>query len=251
MPDSISKARPAGRVVTIIQARMGSERLPGKVLANIGENPMLGLIIKRISLSRLSNQLVVATTRQPEDDAIEELSLRLGVECFRGATEDCLDRYYQAARTFQAETVVRLTADNPLVDHSFLDWSLEEFLTGTPRCDYLGTSGSTFPLGLSVEVFSFSALEVAWKETMDFAWREHVTPYLRRHVEQFQIAQLSCAEDYSYMRWTVDTPDDLKFIRAVYDHFGHDRFSWREAVTAVKSHPEWTELNRYVEQRSV
>ena len=250
MPDSISKAKPAGKVVTIIQARMGSERLPGKVLANIGENPMLGLIIKRISPSRLSDQLVVATTRQPEDDAIEDLSSRLGVECFRGASEDCLDRYYQAATAFQAETVVRLTADNPLIDHDFLDWALDEFLTSTPAYDYLDTSSSTFPLGLSVEVFSFAALETAWAHTVDLAWREHVTPYLRQHVEQFQIAHLSSAQDYSHMRWTVDTPDDLKFVRAVYDHFGHDRFSWREAIAAVERHPEWAELNRHVEQRS-
>lgn len=240
-----------GRVVTIIQARMGSERLPGKVLATICGSPILALIIRRISPSRLRGELVVATTERPEDDVIEDLSSRLGVSCFRGATEDCLDRYYQAAKRFQAQTVVRLTADNPLIDHSFLDWALGEFLAAAPGCDYLITSSDTFPLGLSVEIFSFSALETAWKETADPAWRAHVTPYLRQHPERFKLRYLSCPQDYSRMRWTVDTPDDLKFVRAIYDHFGHDHFSWREAIAAVEQHPEWAELNRHVEQRSV
>ena len=240
-----------GKVVTIIQARMGSERLPGKVLATICGSPILGLIIKRISPSRLRGELVVATTEQPEDDVIEDLSSRLGVICFRGATEDCLDRYYQAAKKFQAQTIVRLTADNPLIDHSFLDWALGEFLTATPRCDYLNTSTAGFPLGLSVEVFSISALEIAWKETVDAAWREHVTPYLRQHPDQFKLKYLSCPQDYSHLRWTVDTPEDLKFIRAVYDHFGHDHFTWGEAIAAVERHPDWADLNRHVEQRVV
>jgi spore coat polysaccharide biosynthesis protein SpsF len=250
MPVSISKANAMGRVVTIIQARMGSERLPGKVLATINGSPILALIIKRISPSRLRGELVVATTEQPEDDVIEDLSCRLGVSCFRGATEDCLDRYYQAAKRFQAQTVVRLTADNPLIDHGFLDWALGEF-AAAPGWDYLITSSDSFPLGLSVEIFSFSALETAWEETGNPAWREHVTPYIHRAPERFRIRRLSSPEDYSHMRWTVDTPEDLKFVRAVYDHFGHDRFSWREAIAAVENHPEWVELNRHVEQRLV
>lgn len=252
MPDSISKMSGKGRVVTIIQARMGSQRLRGKVLADIGGNPLLSVIIKRISPARLIGELVVATTQRPEDDIIEQLAARLGVSCFRGADEDCLDRYYHAAKSFQAETVVRLTGDNPLIDASLLDWAVDEFLTAEPRCDYLDTSSSsTFPLGLSVEVFSFSALELAWKNTADPAWREHVTPYLRRHGERFELKHLSCPQDYSHLRWTVDTADDLKFVQALYDHFGHDHFSWREAIAAVERNPEWAELNRHVEQRSV
>ena len=252
MPDSISKANDMGRVVTIIQARMGSQRLPGKVLATVGGTPILGLIIKRISTARLSGEIVVATTQRHEDDAIEQLSTQFGVTCFRGADEDCLDRYYQAAKSFQAETVVRLTADNPLIDDSLLDWALEEFFAAKPRCDYLDTSSSnTFPLGLSVEVFSFSALEISWHDTLDPALREHVTPYIRQHGERFELKHLSCPQDYSHLRWTVDTADDLKFVRALYDHFGHDHFSWREALEGVARHPEWAEWNRHVQQRLV
>lgn len=250
MPDSISKDSAAARVVTIIQARMGSERLPGKVLAPILGTPLLALIIKRISVSRMGGPVVVATTREPEDDAVAELVLRLGVNCFRGATEDCLDRYYEAARNCQAEVVVRLTADNPLIDHEFLDWVVSEFFATDPRCDYLITSSTSFPLGLSVEVFSFSALEVAWRETLDPDLRAHVTPHLRRHPERFRGVTLTGSRDCSQMRWTVDTHEDLKFVRALFDHFGHDHFSWREAIAAVEAHPEWTEINRNVRQRS-
>jgi spore coat polysaccharide biosynthesis protein SpsF len=240
-----------GRVVTIIQARMGSERLPGKVLVPICGSPILALIIKRISPAELRGQLVVATTERSEDDVIEDLCAQLDVSCFRGATEDCLDRYYHAAKKFQAQTVVRLTADNPLIDHSFLDWTLREFLAAAPECDYLTTSGNAFPLGLSIEIFSFAALKSAWEETADPAWREHVTPYIRRGAERFRIKQLSSPTDYSHMRWTVDTPDDLRFVRAIFDHFGHVCFSWREAIAAVEQHPEWAELNQHVSQRSV
>jgi len=251
MPDSIYNPVTAERVVTIIQARMGSERLPGKVMAPILGTPLLGLIIKRISSSRLLGKLVVATTREAEDDAIEDLMNRLGVSCFRGATEDCLDRYYEAATNYQAEVVVRLTGDNPLIDDEFLDWVMSQFLATDPRCDYLITSSTSFPLGLSVEVFSFSALEAAWKETLDPAMRAHVTPYLRQHPERFRVANLTGPEDCSRMRWTVDTAEDLKFARTLYDHFGHDRFSWHEAIIAMRSHPEWAEINRHVRQRSL
>ena len=136
MPDSIYNPVTAERVVTIIQARMGSERLPGKVMAPILGTPLLALIIKRISSSRLHGKLVVATTREAEDDAIEDLMNQLGVSCFRGATEDCLDRYYEAATNYQAEVVIRLTGDNPLIDDEFLDWVMSQFLATDPRCDY-------------------------------------------------------------------------------------------------------------------
>jgi len=250
MPDSIYNTETTKKIVTIIQARMGSERLPGKVLAPIIGTPLLALIIKRILSSRRLGTLVVATTTETRDDAVADLMSELGVNCFRGDPEDCLDRYYKAATEYEAEVVVRLTGDNPLIDHQFLDWVVNAFLTTEPQSDYLITSSSSFPLGLSVEVFSFSELEVAWQETLDPALRAHVTPYLRRHPERFQITNLTGPGDYSQMRWTVDTPEDLKFVRALYDHFGHDHFSWREAIAAVEDHPEWIEINQHVRQRS-
>jgi spore coat polysaccharide biosynthesis protein SpsF len=198
----------------------------------------------------LRGELVVATTEEAKDDAIEHLTSRLGVNCFRGANEDCLDRYYQAATKYEAEVIVRLTGDNPLIDHEFIDWALSEFFGTDPRCDYLNTSSSSLPLGLSVEVFSFAALEAAWKETLNPAWRAHVTPHLRQHPERFRTTSLSGERDCSSMRWTVDTRADLKFVRTIYDHFGHEHFSWREALAAVERHPHWSEINRHVRQRS-
>src|SRR6516164_455352 len=149
MPDSTYKYGDAAKIVTIVQARMGSERLPGKVLAPVLGLPLLALIIKRISPAKKLGTLVVATTEQPEDDAVEELLLDLGVNCFRGSTEDCLDRYYKAAQAYQAQVVVRLTGDNPLIDHDFLDWVVNEYFATDPQCDYLITSSTSFPLGLS------------------------------------------------------------------------------------------------------
>ncbi len=231
---------------------MGSTRLPGKVLASVAGQPMLALIIKRVLPARYIDQLVVATTRLSQDDPIEALVTDLGIPCFRGAEEDCLDRYYQAARQFEAEVVVRLTGDNPLIDPAFVDWVVEQYLSSDPPCDYTDSwSSKTYPVGLSVEVFSFDALETACKEDTNVRWREHVTPFIHCHPNRFRLMHLASSQDYSHMRWTVDTPEDLVFVRRIYDYFGHDRFSWREVLTVLEVHPEWLEINRRVEQKAI
>ena len=240
------------RIVAILQARMGSSRLPGKVLASVAGQPMLALIIKRVLPARYIAQLVVATTQLPQDDTIEALMNDLGIPCFRGAEEDCLDRYYQAARQFEAEIVVRLTGDNPLVDSVFVDWVVRQYLSADPPYDYVdSTLSKTFPVGLSVEVFSFEALAIAWREDTNTWWRKHVTPFIHRHPNRFHVLHLVNPQDYSHMRWTVDTPEDLAFVRCIYDHFGHDRFSWREVLAVLEQHPGWLEINQHVQQRVV
>jgi len=240
------------RVVAILQARMGSSRLPGKVLASVAGQPMLALIVKRVLPMQCVNQLVVATTQLPQDDKIEALVNNLGIPCFRGAEEDCLDRYYQAARQFGAEVVVRLTGDSPLLESGFVDWVVKQYLSANPPFDYVDSSLSkTFPEGLSVEVFSFSALATAWEEDTNMQRREHVTPFIYRHPERFHIWHLVSPQDYSHMRWTVDTPEDLAFVRRIYDYFGYYRFSWREVLAVLDEHPEWLEINRAVRQKEV
>lgn len=240
------------RVVAILQARMGSSRLPGKVLASVMGRPMLALIVKRVLPARCIDQLVVATTQSPQDDPIESLVSDLGIPCFRGAEEDCLDRYYQAARQFGAEAVVRLTGDNPLVDSDFVDWVVKEYLSANPPYDYVDSSLSkTFPVGLSVEVFSFEVLATAWREDTNTWWREHVTPFIHRHSGRFRVRHLVSPQNYSHMRWTVDTPEDLVFVSRIYEHFGHDRFSWREVLAVLEEHPEWLEINRHVQQKVI
>lgn len=231
---------------------MGSSRLPGKVLASVAGQPMLALILKRVLPARYISQLVVATTQLPQDDPIEALVTDLGIPCFRGAEEDCLDRYYHAAREFEAEVVVRLTGDSPLLNSGFVDWVVKQYLLANPPYHYVdSTLSQTFPVGLSVEAFSFDALATAWREDTNTRWREHVTPFIYRHPGRFSIWHLVSPQDYSHMRWTVDTLEDLAFVRRIYDHFGHDCFSWQEVLAVLEQHPEWLEINWHVQQKVV
>ncbi|MBI5115299.1 glycosyltransferase family protein [Candidatus Poribacteria bacterium] len=230
---------------------MGSTRLPGKVLARIGDSPMLAIIVERLKPSKRIDQLVIATTLLEADDSLEALARELGVACFRGSESDLLERYHSAAREFSAEVVARLTGDNPLVDADFIDHVIDEYAHLQPPVDYLTTHGAGFPVGLHVEVFSFRALEKAWREDGNSAWREHVTPYMYKTRGLFTVGQVDGEGDYSHLRWTVDTPEDLEFIRKVFCHFGRYDFSWRDVVGLLEKHPDWLDMNRHIQQRAV
>lgn len=240
-----------GNVIGIVQARMGSSRLPGKSLAPLLGRPMLQVLMERVLPAQRVDRWIIATTQLPMDDRIEELARRLDIHCFRGSENDCLDRYYQAARQNDAGIVVRLTGDNPLMDASFVDWSVEQFLQSDPPLDYTESSTSkNFPLGLSLEVISFPALEVAWNGDTSPASREHVCPYIYQHPNQFRLGKLCGPHHYSHMRWTVDTDADLQFVRTVFEHFDSTDFSWLEAAQEIELHPEWLDINRHVVQRA-
>jgi spore coat polysaccharide biosynthesis protein SpsF len=220
---------------------MGSSRLPNKVLAMIAGRPMLEHIIHRVRNSMLISELLVATTRLPEDDAVESLATDLGILCYRGSEQNVLDRYYQAAKQMKAEVVVRLTGDNPLVDGNFVDWVIEEYLMSNPPCEYIDTiSSKSFPVGLSVEVFSFQALEVAWQQCSEPADREHVTPFIRANPQRFATRQLLSLENNSDLRWTVDTSEDLQVICSLYETLNLDNrtMPYQEIVAYVRAHPK-------------
>lgn len=240
------------KVVAIIQARMGSTRLPGKVLLDLSGEPMLVRVVNRCRRATTVDQVIIATTTETRDEAIVDLCDSRGWACFRGSEDDVLDRYFQAARKHHAEVVVRITSDCPLIEPEIIDLTVREFLQdGT--LDYVSNTlpPRTFPRGLDVEVMTFKALERAWQEDGNPAWREHVTPYIYHHPEEFALRTVTNDHDYSHMRWTVDTPEDLAFARRVYDHFGHDRFSWREVIALLEEHPEWLEINRHIQQKEV
>ena len=240
------------RVVAILQARMASTRLPNKVLTDIIGQPMLGLIMARLQQAQLVDEFVIATTDLPEDQQIEDYACTSGLACFRGSRDDLTDRYFRAATTHHADVVVRLTADNPLIDAGFLDWAVAEHLAGMPSYDYVDTVHSkTFPLGMSVEVMGFAALETAWNEDTNKAWREHCTPFIYYHPERFRLRHLSAPDNYSHMRWTVDTPEDLAFVRQIYGHFGHSHFNWRDVIALLALHPEWSDINRDIVQKQL
>ena len=239
-------------IVAIIQARMGSTRLPGKVLKDLAGQPMLVRVVNRTCRAKTLDTVVVATTVQSRDQAIVQLCERRGWLYFQGSEDDVLDRYYQAALAFNAEAIVRITSDCPLIEPEIIDKVVSEFLSHYPDVDYVcNVLPRTFPRGLDVEVMSFEALKRAWHEDNNPAWREHVTQYIQRHPEIFRIRNVASEENYSHMRWTVDTPEDLTFVRKIYEYFGHDNFSWKDVLRLLKLHPEWLEINQHIQQKMV
>ena len=238
-------------ITAIIQARASSTRLPGKVLEDVAGQPMLVRVVNRTRRAKTLNSIMVATTTEPADDAIVHLCEKQGWSCFRGNKEDVLDRYYKAALVSKASVIVRITSDCPLIEPDIIDRVINEFLAYYPEVDYVSNALiRTFPQGLDVEVMSFDILRKTWRECNNPAWREHVTPYIWRHPDKFKIQNVANDIDYSHMRWTVDTVEDLTFIRKIYDHFQNDNFTWREVLHLLEMHPEWLEINRHVQQKA-
>jgi spore coat polysaccharide biosynthesis protein SpsF (cytidylyltransferase family) len=237
--------------VAIIQARVGSSRLPGKVLMDLEGATVLAHVVRRLERSLQISKVVVATTCEPADASIVAECESLQVSCFRGSEQDVMDRYYRAAHENSADTVVRVTADCPLIDSELVDETIEVFRS--EHADYASNvSLRTYPRGLDTEVFTVSALDRAWSEGREPYQREHVTPYFYDHPQMFRIASKSGDTDYSHYRWTLDTRADLDLLRAIYRHFGgRDDFSWREVVDLMVREPQLAELNSRVLQKSV
>jgi glutamate-1-semialdehyde aminotransferase/spore coat polysaccharide biosynthesis protein SpsF (cytidylyltransferase family)/predicted dehydrogenase len=238
-----TRERVEGPVVAIIQARMGSSRLPGKSLAMIEGRPMLWHVIQRAKRALLVDRVVVATSTSPTDDVIVQMCLDEGVPCHRGSEADVLDRFYAAARAEKAAHVVRITADCPLIDPEVIDRVVRRFLRGD--LDYASNAMvRSYPDGLDTEVFSFSALEKAWHEAVKVSEREHVTPYLRS--EKFRTANVEnhSTSSYQHYRWTVDETEDLEFIRSVYEAFrGRDTFGMKDVLQLLEKTPALEKMN--------
>ena len=222
------------KIVTIIQARMGSSRLPGKVLMDLGGDTVLSRVVRRSCRAKLTTQTIVATTSLAKDDVVASECERLGVAVFRGSETNVLDRYYQAALQHQAAIVVRVTADNPLVDPDLIDDVVLAILTS--HADYVNNrSPRLYPQGLDVEAFTFVALQQAWRQAMKQYEQEHVTPYFYEHPELFDCVSVRGPFDCSHYRWTLDTAEDLRVIREIYSHLGNsDGFSWNEALIVAE-----------------
>lgn len=233
------------KIVTIIQARMGSTRLPGKVLKDIGGQPVLARVVNRIRRARNVGEVVVASTNNCSDDVIADECRRLSVECFRGEELDVLDRYYQCARAYKADAVVRICSDCPMIEPEVSDQVIEAFLERRP--DYASnTVVKTFPRGLDTEILTMDALSRAWRNAQQYQ-RVHVTPYVYENPREFPIYPVTCERDYSSFRWTLDTADDLQFMRAVYERFDNDdRFYWRDAIALLECEPALATINAHV-----
>lgn len=239
-------------VVALVQARMGSTRLPGKVLADLAGRTVLARVVRRTRRAKRVDRVVVATTAKPEDDPIIGECERLEVNWFRGSEDDVLDRYCQAAAAFRADVVVRITADCPLIDPQVIDRVVERFLFERP--DYAAnTLERTFPRGLDTETVAVAALARSAREAREPYERVHVTPYLYRHPEMFRLLSVTHDEaDCSGHRWTVDTADDLALLRALYDRLdGDDSASWQNVLAILAAHPELADLNRHVRHKAL
>jgi spore coat polysaccharide biosynthesis protein SpsF len=260
------------RVVALVQARMSSTRLPGKVLLDIGGDTMLGRVVRRVRRAALVQQTIVAATQSTADQPIVGECSSLGVEVFRGSEQDVLDRFYQAARSCQAEAVVRVTSDCPLIDPGLIDRVVRAFQRYGP--DYASNVlHRTYPRGLDTEVVSFAALERACRQAAEPYQRIHVTPYLYQHpgcfrllsVTRWAVAAISPSTmvrpaarsqqpptGAAQYRWTVDTQEDLDFVREVYRRLGNDEsFRWTEVLDLLARDPALAELNRSVRQKAL
>ncbi len=203
-------------VLAILQARSSSKRLPGKVLKPILGKPMLQLQIERIKRSKYIDRIVVATSDSADDVLIHDLCSHLGISCYQGSLDDVLDRFYQCAKMQPGnQHIMRLTGDCPLIDPGFLDILINFYQSGA--YDYASNSlQPSLPDGLDAEIFSFSALEQAWKNARLKSEREHVTPYIYRQGGEFNVGIFRVPIDLSWMRWTVDEPEDFFFVERVY-----------------------------------
>jgi spore coat polysaccharide biosynthesis protein SpsF len=238
------------KVIAIIQARMGSTRLPGKVLADIHGHAMLFHVVRRTESAKTLDRIVIATTTDPADDAIVAWCGEHKVNCFRGNEMDVLDRYYQAACQNNAEAVVRITSDCPMIDPQIVDKTVSAFLSEQP--DYASnTRVRTYPRGLDTEVMTFAALQRAWTEARRPYQRTHVTPYIYENPGLFKILSVTGEADHSAYRWTVDTREDLEFVRAVYSRLRSEIFSFSDAMNLMKREPELAEINRSVLQKAL
>lgn len=235
----------------ILQARMGSTRLPGKMLLPVLEDKgALELMLERARRARTLDRIVVATTTLAEDDALAGLCEKLSVACFRGHPTDVLDRYYQCALSAgRDDTLVRLTGDCPLHDPAVIDRVVEFFASGS--YDYAAnTHPPTYPDGLDTEVFSFKALERAWSNGRLPSEREHVTYYIYTHPQDFSLGNYAGRTDLSMLRWTLDEPADLEFMRRVYAILGDKPFGMADVLDLLERQPELLELNQHLERNA-
>lgn len=232
-------------ITAVIQARLGSTRLPGKTMMMLEGATLLGHLVARVKASKYVNDIVIATTVKPADDEIERFARDNNLKCYRGSEDDVLDRFYQAGVEFGVETVVRVTPDCPLLDPAVVDMVVSKYLEGS--FDYVCNNlVPTFPDGLDTEVFSFKALTRAWNEAVLGSEREHVTPYIRNHPELFRLFNVKReGEDLSRMRWTVDTQRDFEFVKEIMLNvkaYGGVFYS-NDVVALLKARPELMDIN--------
>jgi spore coat polysaccharide biosynthesis protein SpsF (cytidylyltransferase family) len=231
-------------VLAILQARVSSSRLPGKVLKPILGRPMLIHQLERVRRARSLDEIVVATSGDPSDDAIDSLCASIGTRRFRGSLTDVLDRFYQAALPYRPDLVVRLLGDCPLADPELIDRVVAFQRAG--QFDLAGARMTMFPDGLDLDVIPFAVLEDAWRHAVRPSDREHVSLFITRQSERYRIGLLENDVDLSHLRWTVDEPEDFEMVRRIYEALypANPAFTTKDILALLAVHPELSELNR-------
>jgi len=237
------------KILTVIQARRGSSRLPDKVLKPVLGEPILLKMIERVKASKLHGELVIATTQEEKDDVIEGICRANNLNCFRGHSKDLLDRHYQAALLYKADAVVKIPSDCPLIDSDIIDEVLQYFISHSARYDFVSNlHPASWPDGNDVEIMHFSTLEKAWKEAKKDFEREHTTPYIWENPSMFRIGEVLWAtgKDYSTThRWTLDYPEDFEFIKRVYEELYPQKvnFTLDDILNLLEKKPDVAEIN--------
>ena len=233
-------------VLAIVQARMQSTRLPGKAMKTINGKPLLGCLLERLSLSKLIDKIIIAAPSSNNNDVLCAYAEELGYEVYRGSEADVLERYFEAATKFQGNTIVRLTADCPLIDPALVDEVIRNF-EAHPEYDLVAT-GLSYPDGLDTEVFSFETLKAAHEQASLPSEREHVTSFIKNS-EHFKTMALTLEKDYSFLRLTVDEPVDLELVTEVFAALSSERgaaFSLRDILALYESKPHIFDKNRHI-----
>ena len=235
------------KILAIVQARIGSTRFPSKVLKNINEDTVIGLLFKRLSKSKKIDKIILATADNKDNDPLASYIIKEGYDVFRGQENDVLSRFYEAALQFGASSIVRITGDCPLIDSEIVDQVIS--LYNNEKVDYASNiDPPTFPDGLDVEVFSFNSLREANENASKVYDREHVTPFIREN-KKFKKANLFNSEDVSKERWTIDNPEDLSVIKNIINYFNPDiYFKLNHIINLRKNHPRFFQANKNIQR---
>ncbi|MGD6894407.1 cytidylyltransferase domain-containing protein [Bacillus infantis] len=242
------------RVAAIIQARMGSTRLPGKILKTVNGKSLLEYQLERVRLSNTIDKIIVATTVKENEQPIIELCKNLTIDYFRGSEHDVLSRYYEAAMNHNIDVIVRLTSDCPLIDPAVIDKVVNHYMNNKDNIDYVSnTLERTFPRGLDTEVFSFKSLERAYHEANLSRDREHVTAYFYSNPKVFKLDNVTNNRNYGSFRWTVDTKEDFELIKLIISELydSNNKFTLEDVIELLKLNPSWKELNAHIDQKKI
>ena len=241
------------KIGIIVQARMTFTRLTGKILMDLIYNKsMLELQIERLKKVKLSDTIIIATTTNKEDDPVIELCKNLDINYFRGSEPDVLSRYYHAATLYSLDGIVRITGDCPLIDPAVVDLIIQTFKEG--QYDYVSNIiERTYPRGLDTEIFKYSILKNIYENIEDESYREHVTLYIVKHYQQYNCLNIKNNNDYSSYRLTVDTIEDYRLIKLMYNslYLRNPNFLLEDCIDILKANPDWIKINQHIEQKIV